>query len=63
MRTTFDTHGFGNWSEPAGPARLRRRNAVILILLALGFMWGTAIAAAYDALSDIDARGVMDRPW
>jgi hypothetical protein len=28
------------------------------LMMAVG--WGTAIAAAYDALSDMDARGVMD---
>jgi hypothetical protein len=29
----------------------------------MAFGWGMAIAAAYEALGDQQARGVMDRPW
>jgi hypothetical protein len=29
----------------------------------MAFGWGTAIAAAYETLSDQQARGVMDQPW
>jgi hypothetical protein len=63
MRATFDTHGYGGWAHPASPYRACRRNATIFVLLATAFVWGTAIAAAYDALSDMQARGVMDGPW
>jgi len=29
----------------------------------MAFVGGAAIAAAYEALSDLEARGVMDPTW
>jgi hypothetical protein len=39
------------------------RNAVLFVLLVIAFGWGTAVAAAWEALSDMDGRGVMDSTW
>jgi hypothetical protein len=63
MRAPFDDTGSGGWVQPVKPARARRRRAwgpVILAIMAFG--GGTATSAAYEALSDQQARGVMDQP-
>jgi hypothetical protein len=41
---------FGGWAEPANPPRALRWPIVVLFLVAFGC--GTAVAAAYEALSD-----------
>jgi hypothetical protein len=66
MRTTsYDAGGGGAGREPANPPLVGRRARIALILsimvAALG--WGTAIAAAYEALEDMQARGEMDPTW
>ena len=64
MRTTFDTHGAGGWSEPATPRVPRlARLALIVIIYAAAFGWGILVAATYDALTDRDARGAMGPSW
>jgi hypothetical protein len=65
MRVTFDTHGGGGGAAyPANSARGPRISAVALFLLfGLAFGWGILIAAAFDTLSDMQARGVMDSSW
>jgi hypothetical protein len=64
MRATFDHTGSGSSAQPANLARGPRRNAwwaVILVIAAFGA--GTLAAAAYEVLSDIDARGEMEPTW
>jgi hypothetical protein len=65
MRATFEEIGGGGWQRPVGPSRVRgsARLALTVVLLVLAFGWGTLAAAAWDALSDQDARGVMDSTW
>jgi hypothetical protein len=62
MRANFDTHEAGGW-----PARANRGPrgclALIFILIIATFGWGTTIAAAYEALTDLEARGEMDPTW
>ena len=41
--------------------RLRRRDAVLFVLLVIAFGWGTAVAAAWEAPTDMYARGVWIR--
>jgi hypothetical protein len=64
MRSTFDTHGSGSWSEPTNPQRVHRfaRISLTAAILIAAFCWGTLITAAYDALTDMDARGEMGGP-
>ena len=65
MRTTFDSEGGASWALPASPARVRARVrlALVFVLLVAAFGWGTLVAAAWDALSDQQARGDMDPTW
>ena len=65
MRTTFNTSGSGGWPEPAAQPRSPRltRIALIVALLIAALGWGTLVAAAYDALTDLDAHGEMDPSW
>jgi len=65
MRATFDELGGGDWPQPVGPLRVRRvaRLALTVVILVLAFGGGMLVAAAWDALSDQDARGVMDSTW
>jgi hypothetical protein len=53
MRATFDIRGAEGWAEPGNPIRMRRWPVVVFFLVAFGC--GTAIAAAYQALSEMDA--------
>jgi hypothetical protein len=71
MRTTrFDPGGAGGGSrdagggDPRGAPRAARpaRLALIVAILLLAFD-GTAIAAAYEALEDMQSRGEMDPTW
>jgi hypothetical protein len=41
----------------------RRGRLALIVFLVLAFCWGTAIAAAYEALEDLKAWGVMDGTW
>ena len=54
--------GSGGWAQPANPPRTRNRAwlAIIFVLLVMAAGFGTLVAVAYDALTDGDARGVMD---
>lgn len=61
MRTTFENEGGGSWAPPR--VRRRVRLALIFVLFIMAFGWGTLVAAAWDALSDQQARGEMDPTW
>lgn len=50
-------------SRPAIPACARRRRLALIFVLAVAFGSSTVAAAAYEALSDLEARGVMDGTW
>jgi hypothetical protein len=66
MRTTrFDADGGGGGGGPPGSPRARSpaRLALIVAILLLAFGLGTAIAATYEALEDMQARGKMDPIW
>ena len=62
MRSTFDNTEARDWAHPANPESTRHRAwlALIFVLIVLALGGGALIAAAYDALTDIDARGVTD---
>jgi hypothetical protein len=62
MRTTFETHGAGGWSEPENRPRVRRlaRVSTTVAILIAAFCWGTLVAAASDVLTDMQTRGEMD---
>jgi hypothetical protein len=49
-------------SESAAVGR-RARIALIFSIMVAALGWGTAIAAAYEALEDMQARGEMDPTW
>ena len=62
MRTTFENEGGGSWAPPASPPRVRHRASralIFFVLLVMAFGWGTLVAAAWDALSDQQARGEL----
>ena len=63
MRTTFDTHGAGGWSEPATTPRVPclARLALIVIIYAAAFGWEILVAATYAALTGRDARALWAR--
>ena len=65
MRTITHAEGGGGWRQPlAAPRVLRRgRLALVFVLLLAAFASGALAAPAWDALSDIDARGQMDPTW
>jgi hypothetical protein len=66
MRTTFENEGGGSWAAPASPPRVRHRASralIFFILLVMALGWGTLVAAAWDALSDQQARGELDPTW
>jgi hypothetical protein len=64
MRATLDVRGSGTWAQPRNPAHGSPwRRAWWGVIFVMAFGWGTAIAAAYETLSDQQARGVMDQPW
>ena len=64
MRATFDDTGGGSWAQPTNPARGSPwRLAWWGVIFVMAFGWGMAIAAAYEALCEQQARGVMDRAW
>ena len=48
-----------------GPPHVRRRPrlALIFVLLLLALGGGTVVTAAYEALSDVEARDEMDLIW
>jgi hypothetical protein len=50
MRTTFDIHGAEGWAQSAN---LPRRWPIVVFFL-VAFGCGTAVAAAYEALSEMD---------
>jgi hypothetical protein len=52
MLATFDNFGAGGWAPPASPPRARRWPIAVFFLVA--FSCGTAVAAAYEALSEMD---------
>jgi hypothetical protein len=60
----FDADGGGGGGGPPGWPRARspaRLAMIVAILLAFGL--GMAIAATYEALEDMQARGEMDPTW
>ena len=59
MRSTFDNTEAGDWANPAS-TRHRAWLALIFVLIVLALSGSALIAAFYDALTDIDARGVTD---
>jgi hypothetical protein len=66
MRTiSYDAGGGGAGREPANPPLVGRRARIALIfsIIVAALGWGTAIAAAYEALEDMQARGEMDPTW
>ena len=64
MRTTFNNTGAGGWAQSANPPRVRRRFWwVAIVLFVMAFGWGTLVAAAYEALCDMQERGEMDPTW
>jgi hypothetical protein len=64
MRATFEDTDIGSWAQPTNPARSRLwRRAWWGVIFVMAFGWGMAIAAAYDAFVDQQARGEMDPTW
>jgi hypothetical protein len=66
MRTTsYDAGGGGAGRGPANPPLVgpRVRIALIFSIMVAALGWGAAIAAAYEALEDMQARGEMDPTW
>jgi hypothetical protein len=65
MRTTTFDEGGGGGCGPQGSPRVRRAAglALVVAILLLAFGLGAAIAAAYEALEDMQARGEMDPTW
>jgi hypothetical protein len=61
--TTFEAGGGGGGPRASPRARRPARLALIVAILLLAFGLGTAIAAAYEALEDMQARGEMDPTW
>ena len=59
MRTIFHAEGGGGPQPVTAPRVHRRVRLGLLIVLLIAFAC-SALAAAWDALSDIDARGQMD---
>jgi hypothetical protein len=60
MRTILHAEGGGGPPVAAPRVRHRPRLALLIVALLAAFACGALIAAAWDALSDIDARGQMD---
>jgi hypothetical protein len=62
MRTTFNNVGAGGWARPATPPRVGRivSWAAIFVFSVMALSLGAAVAAAYEALCDLDDRGEMD---
>jgi hypothetical protein len=58
MRAMFDAVG-GGGGVPQPAPRTRLALVAFLIVLILAFGFGTLIAAALEALSDMNARGLM----
>jgi hypothetical protein len=66
MRTTsYDAGGGGASRGSANPPLVCRRVRIALIfsIMVAALGWGMAIAAAYEALEDMQARGEMDPTW
>ena len=62
MRTISHAEGGGGGpqSVPAPRVCHRARLALLIVTLLVAFASGALVAVAWDALSDIDARGQMD---
>ena len=56
MRSTFDNTEAGDWANPARP----RHRAWLFVLIVLALGGSALIAAAYDVVTDMDARDVVD---
>jgi hypothetical protein len=63
MWTIFHAEGGGPQPAPQPRVRHPARLALIFILLLMAFAWGTMVAVAWDALSDMQARDEMDPTW
>jgi hypothetical protein len=64
MRTIFHAEGGGGGPQPAPQPRVRHPARLALIfLLLMALAWGTMVAVAWDALSDMQARDEMDPTW
>jgi hypothetical protein len=65
MPPGFDMGGGGCRPRPVDPSRVGQgaRPAVFLFLLVMALVWGTLIAAAYEAFCDMEERGEMDPTW
>ena len=51
------------WRPRIASVRGASRALIFFFLLVLAFGWGTLVAAAWDALSDQQARGELDPTW
>ena len=62
MRTIPHAEGGGGAPQPVAAPRVRHRPRLALLIVALlaAFACGALAAAAWDALSDMNARGQMD---
>ena len=62
MRTISHAVGGGGGPQPVAAPRVRHRARLALLIVALlmAFASGALVAVAWDALSEIDARGPMD---
>ena len=66
MRTTFAAREETELAPPATPPRVRHhasRALIFFVLLVMALGWGTLVAAAWDAFSDMQARGEQDPTW
>jgi hypothetical protein len=65
VRTKFNQNRRRRRSTARGsaPCSPSARLALIFAILAVAFGSGTVAAATYEALSDLEARGVMDGTW
>ena len=62
MRTISHAEGGGGRPQPVAVPRVRHpaRLGLLIVALLAAFACGALVALAWDALSDINARGQMD---
>ena len=65
MRTISHAEGGGGGPQPVAAPRVRHpaRHALIFLLLLMALAWGALVAAAWEAIDDMQEPGQTDPTW